>query len=187
MGMEMDMEQRAQQLATLYAEPNTEQPQKPTDAQVGHALADIVSDPTKAVNTKISGAIGEKMDSDAGVKNRVDKIAKNIIDNATTEAENKSEKGAKKAIFENNKAACQLIGVNEETTPKWVVKVATVIEAFWYAVWCFIAFFTVAPVVFLSIKIKVILKNTWVAVLIAVLIYLAATFLPVILKLCNVY
>ena len=177
----MEMEQRALQLAEQV------KPQEDdVNVQIGHAMAEIVADPDKAVNAKISGVIGDKIDNDPDIADKVDKIAKQLIDNSTEKAKNESEKGVKQALYENNISACTLIGINEDTTPKWVVKIAKAIEAFWYAIWCVVASVTVAPIVFLSMKIKIILKTTWVAVLLAAFIYLATAFLPVILKLCDI-
>ena len=186
---DIDYKKRAEELAAeiLRRPAPMKEDGSPTDDQVAKAMVDIVSNPIKAVNTKLSGQIGVKMDTDEKVKTTVDKTAGVIINNALEQSKNDTEKGVKKAVFENNRDACNLIGVDEETVPRWVVRIAKGIQGFWYAIWCVVAFFTVAPIVFLGKKIKIIFRYTWLAMLLALLIYLGITFIPLLLKWVGVY
>lgn len=184
----IDVNERAKQLVAQCAQkPEKNIPTQPSAEAVGHAMAEIVSDPEKAIKTKLSKIVIDKIDNDDDIAKKVDNLADELIDGSTEKVKNESEKGVKKALYENNISACSLIGVNEDTTPGWVIKIAQAIEAFWYAIWCIIASVTVAPIVFLCIKIRIILKKTWVAAVVAVIVYLGVTFIPVLLKMCNIY
>ena len=81
----------------------------------------------------------------------------------------------KKSIFNNKKDACESYGFNEDTTPIWAIKFMNVGYSIMLAIWLFIGSFTFMPVIFIMKKINVGLKNTWVAILIAILLYLLVT------------
>lgn len=81
----------------------------------------------------------------------------------------------KKSIFNNKKDACESYGFNETTTPIWATNLMNFGYSIMLAIWLFIGSFTFMPVIFIMKKINVGLKNTWVAILIAVLLYLLIT------------
>lgn len=109
----------------------------------------------------------ELLDSaDAVVRNKVNAI-KSLAD-----AEDKE------THFNNKKGACECFGYNETTTEKWAVNTMNVWHNIMTAIWLFIGFFTFAPVTFIAKKIAVIFKKAWLAVLLAVIIYLAVILVP---------
>lgn len=91
----------------------------------------------------------------------------------------------KEAYFNNNKDACESYGFNEKTTPAWAVKFMKVGYSIILAIYLFVASFTVMPVIFLSKKIAVAVKHTWLAVVFAFLIYLAVTLTPILLTILK--
>lgn len=111
--------------------------------------------------------------------------ANDIINNKLDEKQNDSERDKKRAALENNKDACDLYGIDEKTVPIWVVKAAKIVQDFWYIIWIIIGFATTAPVVFLSKKLAVVFKRTWVAVLLAIIIYLAIVLVPLIINMIK--
>ncbi len=90
----------------------------------------------------------------------------------------------KEAVFNNRKDACESYGFSEKTTPTWATKAMTWGYNVMLAIWLFIGTFTFMPVIFIAKKISVGLKNTWLAVLFALLLYIGITFgIPLLLTL----
>lgn len=133
----------------------------------------------------VDAAIIHKITNDDDVKSRLLDTANDIINNKLDEKQNDSERDKKRAALENNKDACDLYGIDEKTVPIWVVKAAKIVQDFWYIVWIIIGFVTTAPVVFLSKKLSVVFKRTWVAVLLAIIIYLAVVLTPLIINIIK--
>lgn len=133
----------------------------------------------------VDAAIVHKITNDDDVKSRLLDTANDIINNKLDEKQNDSERDKKRAALENNKDACDLYGIDEKTVPIWVVKAAKIVQDFWYMVWIIIGFVTTAPVVFLSKKLSVVFKRTWVAVLLAIIIYLAVVLTPLIINIIK--
>ena len=133
----------------------------------------------------VDAAIIHKITNDDDVKTRLLDTANDIINNKLDEKQNDSERDKKRAALENNKDACDLYGIDEKTVPIWVVKAAKIVQDFWYIIWIIIGFATTAPVVFLSKKLAVVFKRTWVAVLLAIIIYLAIVLVPLIINMIK--
>lgn len=133
----------------------------------------------------VDAAIIHKITNDDDVKSRLLDTANDIINNKLDEKQNDSERDKKRAALENNKDACDLYGIDEKTVPIWVVKAAKIVQDFWYIVWIIIGFVTTAPVVFLSKKLSVVFKRTWVAVLLAIILYLAVVLVPLIINIIK--
>lgn len=142
-------------------------------------------DKLSLVDKGVDAAIVHKITNDDDVKSRLLDTANDIINNKLDEKQNDSERDKKRAALENNKDACDLYGIDEKTVPIWVVKAAKIVQDFWYMVWIIIGFATTAPVVFLSKKLSVVFKRTWVAVLLAITIYLAAVLVPLIINIIK--
>ena len=142
-------------------------------------------DKLSLVDRGVDAAIIHKITSDNDVKSRLLDTANDIINNKLDEKQNDSERDKKRAALENNKDACDLYGIDEKTVPIWVVKAAKIVQDFWYIVWIIIGFATTAPVVFLSKKLSVVFKRTWVAVLLAIILYLAVVLAPLIINIIK--
>lgn len=84
----------------------------------------------------------------------------------------------KEAVFNNKKDACESYGFNEKRTPIWAIKFMNVGYSIMLAIWLFIGTFTYMPIIFIAKKISVGIKNTWIAGLVAVIIYLGVTLAP---------
>lgn len=83
------------------------------------------------------------------------------------------------ANFNNKKAACESYGFNEKTTPIWATRFMSYGYNTMLAIWLFIGTFTYMPVIFITKKIAVGLRRTWVAILFALIIYLGVTLVPI--------
>lgn len=156
-------------------------------ASIGEEEKAIIKqeDKLSLVDRGVDAAIIHKITNDDDVKTRLLDTANDIINNKLDEKQNDSERDKKRAALENNKDACDLYGIDEKTVPIWVVKAAKIVQDFWYIIWIIIGFATTAPVVFLSKKLAVVFKRTWVAVLLAIIIYLAIVLVPLIINMIK--
>lgn len=161
--------------------------QETPEVQIKPTEQATVKEPEKVsgvelIDKGIDCAVVEKIRNDEKVQDRMLAAADKLIDNRLEQAHNDSEREKKEAVFKNNKDACDLYGIDEKTVPTWVVKGATATHAFWYVIWLIVGFFTTAPIVFLSKKIAVVFKRTWIAVLLAIVIYMAIVFIPILMN-----
>lgn len=139
--------------------------------------------PTKPITSELiehslGQAIKHKVITDDKVQERLLNTADKVIDNAMNEAESEAETADKKAYFNNKKGACECWGYDEDTTDKRFVKLMSIIHSIFTTVWIAIGAITFAPIVFVAKKISVIVKKTWIAAVIAILIYLAIILIP---------
>lgn len=91
----------------------------------------------------------------------------------------------KEAVFNNAKDACESYGFNEKTTPIWAINFMKIGYNIILAIWLFIGSFTFMPIIFISKKISVGLKKTWLAVLFAIVLYLGITFVPILVAILQ--
>lgn len=167
--------------ALIEAEKNA----PPVPISVGQGGTTKPIEAKELIDTAINTAIVERIKSDESVQAKFIKTADTVIENKLETEQSRAEVEAKEAHLKNNQDACDLYGIDEKTVPKWVVNIAIKVQNVWYAVWLVIGFFTTAPIVFLSKKIKVVFKKTWVAVALAIAIYLAIVLTPIIITLTK--
>ena len=91
----------------------------------------------------------------------------------------------KEAVFNNAKDACESYGFNEKTTPIWAINFMKVGYSIILAIWLFVGSFTFMPIIFITKKIAVGLKKTWIAVIFAIVLYLGVTFVPILVAILN--
>lgn len=136
----------------------------------------------KMVGELFKSAVVHTIQTDDQVKEEVLDTAKQAIKDKTEALKNQTDKEAKAAFFENNQDACTYFGYEEKTTQKSLVKLMAIWSYILNTIYiCTIGFFIVSPIVFLCKKIKVIVKNTWVAFLVALLIYALIIMTPIII------
>lgn len=136
-------------------------PQMPTDKIT----------PSDVVEQIFNGAVVETVKNDDIVKKEILDGAKSAIRNKTNAIKDKTETEAKEAHFNNNKGACECFGFTETSTERWAVTMMSFWHRIMTAIWIVIGFVTYAPVTFIAHKVSVIIKKTWIAVLVAGLIY----------------
>lgn len=127
------------------------------------------------VESAFQQAVVHKVATDEAVQTELLDSAGKVIKNKTSAIRERADQEEKEAYFNNRKGACDCFGYNEATTPKWAVNVMNIWHNVMTALWLFIGFFTFAPVTFVAKKITVIFKKTWLAVLVALVLYLAVT------------
>ena len=130
----------------------------------------------KAFNQAIVNRVVENETVQADLLESADTVIKNKLNAIKSQAETED----KEAHFNNKKGACECFGYNETTTEKWAVNVMNIWHNAMTFLWIVIGFFTFAPITFISKKISVIFKKAWLAVLLAIIIYLAMTVLPLV-------
>lgn len=111
--------------------------------------------------------------------------AEEVARNKAIEMTAESQIKAKEALFKNNKSACECFGYSESSTEKWAVTAMGVWHNIITAIWIVLGMLTFAPVTFIARKLSVIIKNTWLAVLVATLIYAIAATSPFWIKLLG--
>lgn len=130
-------------------------------------------------------AIVHEVANNEELKGKVLETAKTYVDTEMQTIATKVETKNKEAVFDNNKDACESYGFNEKTTPKWAVGFMRWGYNVILAIWLFVGSFTFMPVIFVAKKISVGIKKTWLAGLIALLIYLGVTLTPIILAIIK--
>ena len=130
-------------------------------------------------------AIFHEVSNNDTLKEKVLDTAKTYVETEMKTIENKVEEKHKEAVFDNNKDACESYGFNEKQTPTWAVKFMRWGYNVILAIWLFIGSFTFMPVIFVAKKISVGIKKTWIAGILALLIYLGLTVVPIILTIVN--
>lgn len=124
------------------------------------------------VGNAFNQAIVHKVTTDTNLQNEMLDIAGNVVKNKTNAIKERADQEDKEAYFNNKKNACECFGYNEATTEKWAVKVMNFWHNIMTAIWLFIGFFTFAPITFVAKKITVIFKKSWIAITLAIIIYL---------------
>lgn len=130
-------------------------------------------------------AILHEVANNEELKGNVLDAAKVYVDTEMQTIKTKVDTKNKEAVFDNNKDACESYGFNEKTTPKWAIGFMRWGYNVILAIWLFIGSFTFMPVIFVAKKISVGIKKTWLAGLIALLIYLGVTLTPIILAIIR--
>ena len=133
------------------------------------------------MNNVFNQAIVDRVMNDADTNANVLKAAKTYVDTSMQTISTDVDTKYKEAVFVNNKDACESYGFNEKTTPTWAVRLMKAGYSVMLAVYLVVASFTVMPVIFLMKKIQVAVKHTWIAIVLAFLIYAAIVFSPIII------
>lgn len=146
-------------------------------------LADVKQDDKnqQLVEGMFNQAIVHEVANNEELKDKVLDTAKTYVQTEMKTIENKVEEKHKEAVFNNNKDACESYGFNERQTPTWAVNFMRLGYNVMLAIWLFIGSFTFMPVIFVAKKLSVGIKKTWIAGVIALLIYLAITLVPILI------
>lgn len=133
---------------------------------------------TQLVESAFNQAIINRVAENQDVQDELLDSADKVIENKLNSIKSRAEQEDKETHFNNKKGACDCFGYDEPTTEKWAVNTMNVWHNVMTAIWLFIGFFTFAPITFIAKKIGVIFKKAWVAVVLAIVIYLAVILIP---------
>lgn len=143
--------------------------------------AQVVPEKDKLVENMFNEAVVVKVQTDDNLKQKVLDTANTFVDTKMQVIKQNVDTEHKEANFNNKKDACESYGFNEKTTPIWATNFMNWGYNVMLAIWLFIGTFTFMPVIFVMKKINVGLKKTWLALLFALVLYLAITLVPVLL------
>lgn len=117
--------------------------------------------------------------TDEDVSKRMETNAKVLIDNQLSETENKAAAKNEKSFWERNKSAVKMYGYSEENPrPNWQTALMKTGSNVWFVIYYIIATLTVCPLSVFFDVFKAIFKKGWVAMVVAILLYLLLTFGP---------
>jgi len=137
---------------------------------------------TQLVESAFQQAVINKVKTDTDVQEKLLDGAKQVIDNKVEALKNQADTEAKTANYNNKKGACECFGYNESTTEKWAVNTMNAWHNVMTAIWIIIGSVTFAPITFIAKKIRVILKASWLAITISIIIYGLVTTSPIWIK-----
>lgn len=138
----------------------------------------------KKLLTKLqSQAMATVVQSDEETKKELLDTAKESVKNEFQAMKQTSIASKQKATYDANSEACRNYGI-DKAVPLWQIKMMRVGSAFWFVLYFIIATFTVAPIMVFFKGIKSFIKQTWLAIIFAILIYL---IFAVVLPLLSVY
>ncbi len=140
---------------------------------------------TALVETMFNQAVMHEVTNNEDLKETVLDTASTYVDTKMKTLKKKVDTEHKEAVYDNNKDACESYGFNEKTTPTWAVNFMRWGYNVILAIWLFIGSFTFMPIIFVAKKIAVGVKKVWIAVLLALIIYLAVVLTPIILAVVN--
>ena len=186
----MDYDELAKKFAAEHSElqPKEAEPtaetEEITDEVKAMALAEIVSDPQKAINAKISGAIAEKIDNDETVVKRVGETAEHIIDANLNIKENKakasdinSQDDINEANFKKYESEYKYHGLDHKVDKPWKTKIISAMNDIWFVIFSFVSFFTIVPVSIFMDRLRVLNGFVkWVYVVLGVMLLLSILF-----------
>lgn len=163
-----------------------QQEQQQIDFSRHTSNANKIEDKNSAlVETMFNQAVMHEVSNNETLKDTVLDTANTYVDTKMKTLKKKVDTEHKEAVYDNNKDACESYGFNEKTTPTWAVNFMRWGHNVMLAIWIFIGSFSFMPVIFVAKKIAVGVKKVWVAVILALVIYLAVTLVPIILAVVN--
>jgi hypothetical protein len=132
------------------------------------------------VVTEIFGqAVVHTVREDDEVRQHLLDTAKRVVADKTNTIGDMAETESKAYNFEKHLDACTYFGYDEKTTSKFHVKVMAVWAFILNTIYIFtVGLFIVSPLSFIARKLKVVIKHTWLVVVLALLIYLVVLAIP---------
>lgn len=168
---QQEIEVRNQQEVNMFKKP--EMPLKPIDKK------------DELLHNMINQAVVAEVSQNPELKEEVLNTARTITATKMEVYKQNADTEHKEARYNNAKDACECYGSNEKTAPIWAINFMSWGYNVVLAIWILIGTFTFMPVIFMTKKISVGLKKTWIAILAALIIYLCITFVPVLIGLLT--
>lgn len=121
--------------------------------------------------------------NDKGIQDKLLNTAQTVVENKAEVLANRAEKESKASFIDKHSDACFYFGYDDTTTSKFHVKMMAFWIFFLNTIYiCSVGFFIVSPISFILRKLKVIIKKTWVAIVLALLIYFLILAIPVVVN-----
>lgn len=133
------------------------------------------------VNTMFEQAVFHEVANNQELKDKVLDTAKKYTETKMQTIATDVDTEHKEAVFNNKQDACESYGFNEKKTPVWAVNLMNVGYSIMLAIWLFVGTFTFMPIIFVAKKISVGIKHTWLAIVMALILYLSITLAPILM------
>lgn len=131
------------------------------------------------IEQAIAAGVVHHVQNSQEVKDKIIKTTDALIDAKLDEKKSNADKAVKKAYFEANEAACTYFGYDEKTTSKSHIKMMKAWAWFFNTLYIVtLGFFLVAPISFFFHKLKVVIKHSWLVLILAILIYALIVLTP---------
>lgn len=158
--------------ATIFTPKKTEKPITTIEAAESRA--------NEVVAEVFGQAVVHTVVNNEDIQDKLLDTAHAVVENKAEVLANRAEKESKASFIEKHSDACFYFGYDDTTTSKFHVK----LMAFWIfvlnTIYIFtVGFFVVSPISFILRKLKVIIKKTWVAIILALLIYFLVLAIPI--------
>ena len=139
------------------------------------------------IANKVTGeAFGQAMmhtvQHDPDMQDKLLLTAKQVIRDKTDSISDMASTERTAKFFEKNEDACTYFGYDEKTTNKFHVKAMAAWAFILNTIYIFsVGFLIVAPIAFILKKLSVVIKKTWVAVIVAIVIYALIVSVPILI------
>ena len=198
--------EKEKQAAQSTVVSTTEQPVKVEPVQVQKSapattvifsptVKEPISDRALSQTQKSSEAVGEMVTdifkqgvvhvvaNDAEIQERIIGTAKKAVEDKVDAISDQTTKEAQVSAYDANSDACENYGIMKDV-PKWKINMMRAGSAFWFIIYFIFASLTVAPITIFVKGLVGVIKQVWLAVVVAILFYLVvAVGIPYLLTL----
>lgn len=139
--------------------------------EVKKALAskeDVADETDKMIEKVQQTAIVHTIKNNEEVQKRVLESAEEQVMSSIEIKRNEQALKVVKATYNANKDACENLGLSDEGRPMWQIRVAKVINNFWFIVWAMVSSVTLTPIIFFLKRIGTQVRSvrlTWILTL----------------------
>lgn len=127
-------------------------------------------------------AIATVVSNDSETKKHLLDKAKKSVKNEFEALEQESLNRKQQNTYNANEEACKNYGISK-SVPLWQIQMMKIGSSFWFVIYFIIASFTIAPISVFFKGIKSFIKQTWLAIVFAILMYLIiGVAIPLLIK-----
>ena len=144
------------------------------------------NNPTREIIDEIhQQAIIEQVKNDEGVQEQVLEHAKKSIQNEMDSMTQEEIKRKQETTYNANEEACKNYGI-DKSVPLWQIRLMKVGSAVWFCVYWVFATIVICPISVFAKGLKSFFKQTWIVILLAIIIYLLiAVGIPMLITYLN--
>lgn len=116
---------------------------------VDTSKSDEIEDETTGIIKKVSQqAVEHTLKTSEDIQKKVLENAEERVLSEIEIQRNQQMLKVVKATYDANKDACENLGLDADGRPMWQIRIAKMINNFWFIIWAFISSFTLTPVIF---------------------------------------
>ena len=170
----------AKQAVPVQQEPA---PVAPTTVIFSPTIKEPISDRALSQTQKSSEAVGEMVTdifkqgvvhvvaNDQSVQEKILGTAKKAVEDKVDAISDQTTKEAQVSAYDANSDACENYGIMKDV-PKWKINMMKAGSAFWFIVYFIFASLTVAPITIFVKGLVGVIKQVWLAAIVAIVFYL---------------